>query len=614
LIFSWTELVGAAGGVAIVWVLARYAVLLVDLRSLKMGVRVLLRSGSQVKPVRLRSGAVEGIWRSILLLSANSRSLLTAKEIFDETISLSARLAGASDGEKQTSEVLLDVLVRQTGPEVIGAAVVLCDADSGEARVVHQVGLPQRRTDSALLMCFEAVLYQKELKMPGDEHRHWGYRSVEDGTCFDFSSFGIGLCLIVPLYDASAIRGGIWLGFREGGGVLSARRKEFVKAVAEHAAASFNAAEKAKERTEKSVKERDFLLGLSHDMRAPSNRALCVLREITRGEYGKLSHSQEEQLLIAEKSIQEQMALLADVMDFAKHQKGFLKANRVTFELKSAIRDLVHNVSSEAKRNGLTFTCQAIPHLAILCDLQHFRRMLNNIVTNAIRYTDKGGISLDFKLHAGYLDIVVADTGCGVDPDDRPFLFSEFCCGRNRADSGSVGLGLTVTKALAELNSGEVFFQPNPSGGSIFSLRLACCAIDSKVPAAMARLRCVVIVDDDPAACRSTGRMLSSIADTIIPAGSLKMACELISSMEPELVVTDYHLGDGDARPLIADTPGHIPIILLTGDSGAFQTIGESLRSRVTVLEKPIVRSELLSVVESALEKRYTQLSKAVNC
>ena len=153
---------------------------------LRNAVRSFARDGQYPSRISFRSRLLESIWRSVLLLGARERNLLSSKEVFDETIKLSARLAGASDEEKRASEALLDILTKQTSPDVAAAAVVLRDLESGELQVVHRVGILSGRTDPALLMCFDAVL-----DAANDEGNRWGYRTADDGTCFDFSMLGI---------------------------------------------------------------------------------------------------------------------------------------------------------------------------------------------------------------------------------------------------------------------------------------------------------------------------------------------------------------------------------------------------------------------------------------
>ena len=200
---------------------------------------------------------------------------------------------------------------------------------------------------------------------------------------------------------------------KQGSGVLSARKKEFVKALAEHAAASFYAAQKARERSEQGVKERDFLLGLSHDMRAPGSRALCILRELRSGHLGRIDNEQAEQLHAAEKAICEQMQLLSDILDYAKHQKGFLQASICDIPLALGLGEILSSYSRQAKKKGLYFVCDEIPNGIVHCDQQHLRRMLENLLSNAVCYTESGGISISFASNEQSLDINIADTGSG---------------------------------------------------------------------------------------------------------------------------------------------------------------------------------------------------------
>lgn len=565
-----------------------------ELSRLKEAVRSFCRGVNLPNRVRFRTKEAEGLWRSILMLGARDSSVERCRDVYDEAITLSARLAGSADEESNAAEALVDVLIKQTGPELVGVAVVLRDGTDDGLQVVSSAGVPKRRTETQLLICFDAVTDASRK----DVSIGWGYHLPEDDPCFDFSVFGIGLCLLVPLRDGEGICGGVWLGFKKRGESLPPRRKEFIQAMAEHAAASFYAARKARERTERSDRERDFLLGMSHDLRAPGNRALYAARDLLAGRMGKLTSEQYEHIEAVEHAIEEQLGLLSDVLDYTRHRKGFLEARRMRFSLRAALDRTVADYRDEATKQGLILRCESIPDIVVEVDPGHLRRMITNLLSNAVKYTDDGKVSVSFHRVEDRLTIMVADTGIGVQASERHWLFEEFRRGKRGEKKEGVGLGLALTKALAELNGGKVFYRPNPQGGSVFGIEIPCLSSEAERPrCTTVNLRSILVVDDDPAACRTIIRYIRDMADVVVPAGSVWEAIDIVKGLKPELIVSDLNLGDGDASEIfmrIADTTRRI---VVTGSSGVQMEDSGRVPPGTVFLEKPVERQVLRQAI-----------------
>ena len=599
--------------IALLWIISQCIRQKRELNLLLEAVRGYARFAVVPRQLVFNTPQVLGVWRSVLMLGAQSKIFERSRDMFEELISLTAHLAEAADEEQRTAEALVQVLHRQLMPDVQGIAVVLRTGSTGEIAVPASIGLPKARTDVALQMCLETAFDAAQL--PGNMNQEslcregagrwtypgrWGYYTPKDGPCFDFTTFGFELCLLVPLFAGEGISGAIWLGFGRHASGLTPHQRERTRALCEHAAASFFAARKAYERRVQSDQERDYLLGMSHDLRAPGVRALYSVRDLLEGGMGDVQPSQRTQLLKIECAVEEQMDLLGDVLDYAKHQRGMLETNAADVSLKEAFGAVLETFRAEAEMRLLSFHCEVDLSQRIEVDVRHFRRMIANVVSNAVKYTTSGGVTVVAAIEAGFVRIDVIDTGLGVPPAERSGLFEEFRRGTKMQLCDGVGLGLALTKALAERNRGFVRYRPNPEGGSIFSVAVPSAASEEKE---LFRADTVLVVDDDAATCRTFVRYLQGLTSSVVVAGSVTEAKEQLRTIMPKLVITDYQLGDGTALDMLCKLAQETPVIIVTGSAGLRKNALENGVRLLTVLEKPVSREMMRATVQKVLRE-----------
>ena len=179
-------------------------------------------------------------------------------------------------------------------------------------------------------------------------------------------------------------------------------------------------------------------------------------------------------------------------------------------------------------------------------------------------------------------------------------------------------MGLVITKTLSELNGGSLCFRPGEESGAVFSLRLRYTAGSG----GFALKECsrprlsfdtILVIDDDPAMCRSVIRMLQGAAKSIVPAGSVKQASELIASLSPELVISDLFLGDGLAADLFSAVPENIPFLILSGSSDAAELLSSYSRSALGIVEKPVDRNALFYAISECILRAAPEAKRLVN-
>lgn len=576
-----------------------------EAKKLKDAVRYICRKGYAPAKITFNNNVIHSVWKCILALESRGRGVLRIKDAYQDATALSLSLASAADEEARLIDVLLDLLLRQTAPDACAAAVLTKNKE-GEKQSEHlyrirQKGLPHERGESALSFCIEMAVENLS------DGRVWGYHLSSDNSFFDFSAFGIALCLLVPLDEKTSSNGYLWVGFRNKNTNLLQLRKEWLQALVEHAAASLNNVIKSREKNEKNLRERDFLLGISHDLRSPGNRALFAARELLNSETKSLSLFQREQVETIEKAIEEQLDILGNVLDYARHQRGFLEAMRTNCNIRSLITPILFEYAKEAELRSTKLIWQEIPSVEIKVDSRQFRRMLGNLLSNAIKYGNCNDIEVKFELSADVLRVKVCDNGIGISADHLGDLFKGFKRGKVGQRIEGVGLGLAMTKALCELNAAKIYYEPNYEKGSIFTLEFlfsVCTEDASELQNHFEYFDFILAADDDPAAVRYYIKSVRTFARRIAPASSIKDINNFLQTDIPDLIISDLHLQDGDITELLLRLPDSVGLIVISGDAN--QELLEKVKKRPIsrVLEKPADRDELQSIIKEVVQTR----------
>lgn len=244
-----------------------------------------------------------------------------------------------------------------------------------------------------------------------------------------------------------------------------------------------------------------FLSHLSHEFRTPLNSVMALSSLLLDGVDGDLSSEQRRQIGYIRKSANDLLDLVNDLLDLSKIEAGKLEVKPQRFAiaelfstLRGALKPLQPNGSVE-----LTFESGAIPEM--YTDEGKVAQILRNLISNALKFTEVGEVhvSAHHDSSAGKITFVVSDTGIGIALEDQAFIFEEFSQVEGRLQSGTkgTGLGLPLSRRLAELLGGELWVQSEPGKGSTFFLSLP---IElPRLPVAIEDVdrKLILIVDDD---------------------------------------------------------------------------------------------------------------------
>ncbi len=240
-------------------------------------------------------------------------------------------------------------------------------------------------------------------------------------------------------------------------------------------------AEKAREEAEKASQAKsEFLSNMSHGIRTPINAVLGMNEMILRECEDDNILTYSENVRVAGTTL---LGLINDILDFSKIEAGKIEILPVEYDLSSVLKDLVNMVQTRADDKGLTISLQFDPNTPkLLCgDEVRIKQVITNILTNAVKYTEKGTVTFSVGFNrceddanSILLRVAVKDTGIGIKPEDMDKLFSKFERieeKRNRNVEGT-GLGMTITKNLLEKMGSSLQAESTYGVGSTFSFAL----------------------------------------------------------------------------------------------------------------------------------------------
>jgi signal transduction histidine kinase/CheY-like chemotaxis protein len=348
----------------------------------------------------------------------------------------------------------------------------------------------------------------------------------------------------------------------------------------------------AKLRAEHSNQEKTiFLANMSHEIRTPMN-AIIGFSELLQGELREPKHRQYLQSIRA--SAGSLLLLINDILDMSKIEAGVMELRPEPTDLRE-VCDFIHTLFSEpAAKKNLRLECHVaenFPH-ALLLDRIRLRQILVNLVGNAVKFTDKGGIEVRVTWEKQEtssqvtLIIEIQDTGVGIPQDKLQTIFKPFVQAgayREKEKQGT-GLGLSIVKRLTEIMGGTVTVASVLEQGSAFSLRFPKVPISTRLPASETsspneeanfnelRAATLLVVDDNETNCQLIAGMFAGSHHRLFFGSSGEEAVVKARELKPDILLLDVRMpgiGGHGALAEIRKTPGleFMPIIAITASN-----------------------------------------------
>jgi signal transduction histidine kinase/CheY-like chemotaxis protein len=354
-----------------------------------------------------------------------------------------------------------------------------------------------------------------------------------------------------------------------------------------------------------------FLSNMSHEFRTPLNSIRALTQILLDRADGPLTSEQELQLNFVRAAAQSLAELVDDLLDIAKIEAGKIDVRPTRFsvaDLFSALRGMLRPLLVSDKVALRFDAADDLP--ALLSDEGKLSQILRNLISNALKFTERGEIRVSANLLADgkHIEFAVADTGIGIAKEDQERIFEEFVQVRNplQARVKGTGLGLPLCRRLATVLGGGITLDSVPGQGSIFTVRLPV-QLPSAAPelplppeklAIDPKLIPILVVEDQPDAQVVYEKMLRGTAYAPVSAHNLRQAREALQ-VNPAAVVLDIQLGYettwkwlGELKS--APDTASLPIIVVTSVEDPRKSFALGADA---YLDKPVGRTDLLNAL-----------------
>jgi PAS domain S-box-containing protein len=217
----------------------------------------------------------------------------------------------------------------------------------------------------------------------------------------------------------------------------------------------------------------DFVASASHELRTPLTSVLGYLELISDRE--DMPSGLATQLFVVQRNAQRLRALVTDLLVAAEAQDGGLDLHRTDSDLVQIVQEAVESARPYAATSGVDLRVEVPASMVTLVDAQRVRQVADNLISNAIKYNDAGGrVSVSLRQVDDSVELVVADDGIGISPEDQGRLFTRFFRGqeaRSRLTPGT-GLGLAIVRDIARAHGGDCTVSSEPGAGTTFTVTL----------------------------------------------------------------------------------------------------------------------------------------------
>lgn len=360
-----------------------------------------------------------------------------------------------------------------------------------------------------------------------------------------------------------------------------------------------------------------FLATMSHEIRTPMNGVLGTARLLKDA---GLDSKQGYYVDVINRSGTTLLAILNDVLDYSKIEAGHLEIRPVDFNLYSMVDDTKHLLDGRAKEKSLelAYTIESDVEKFWHGDVTRISQVLNNLVGNAIKFTDQGYVDIYVSLDPdcdGHVVFEVSDSGVGISEQEQVTLFDAFTQASGGVSSkGGTGLGLAISKRIVEAMNGKLLVESHVGEGSRFWFSIpldAGQAVEESEVISECKLKAkVLLIEDNPVNCMVAEGFLESMGHTVHTAIDGKQAKNAFKEQRFDIVLMDINLPDCDGIELLAELKqseaelGMTPTPMIAVSAHVYN---EEVQSYLAAgfdgyLPKPLDKDALCVMVQNSLD------------
>ena len=424
-------------------------------------------------------------------------------------------------------------------------------------------------------------------------------------TLNDEIFFALGLLMIVAALPMMVILGVGYARMYNRNILLQLQNVDLVKALEE----------KVKVANDANLSKSRFLAAASHDLRQP-HQALGLFVEAL--DHMEIEPQKKEILGKTKQAFHAMSALLDQLLDISKLDSANIEAEKQNILLQPLLHQVVMEHMGEAEKKGIELRLrptQAVVHT----DISMLTRIVSNLVTNAIRYTQSGGVLVGVRKKDGQPWLHVWDTGCGIADDKMDYVFQEFSQLDNpeRDREKGLGLGLAIVQRLVKILDVDLKVVSRPSQGSCFLVRLEPVREDKRMAEAIQNHNdkdvcglCMVVIDDDKIASEGIQTLLDVWGCKVKVFSSLEACLSSLAEAKscPDVIIADYRLRNQKTGIVAIESirvfcKKPVPALIITGDTDT-TVIDEAQEHDIPLLHKPVDPQTLKSFLADVKASR----------
>jgi PAS domain S-box-containing protein len=408
---------------------------------------------------------------------------------------------------------------------------------------------------------------------------------------------------------------------RDPGGRVSAL-VGVVEDISEHL--ELQASELRRQRAEASSRAKsEFLSRMSHELRTPLNAMIGFAQVMGLDPQAPLVPAQLERLQHIQKAGWHLLELINETLDLSRIEAGQVALNPARVSMLVEVQAVVAMLAPVAGRMDVAITvAPGLEGLQAQCDATRLRQVLTNLLSNAIKYNRRGGhVEVSAQAAGSEVELCVADDGLGMSEQQLADLFQPYNrLGRETSGVEGTGIGLVISRRLAELMGGSLHARSRPGLGSVFALRLPAAAptppsapaavADEWVPSAVRRL---LYIEDNQTNIEVMRGVLSARPSyQMHEATTGEAGWAALRALRPDLLLLDMGLPDLDGLELLArieadDDLARIPVIVVSADASPQRVELALTRGARSYVTKPFAAAAFLELVDRTLEAVDTQ-------
>lgn len=331
-----------------------------------------------------------------------------------------------------------------------------------------------------------------------------------------------------------------------------------------------------------------FLSNMSHELRTPLNSVIALSGVLNRRLSNKIPEEEHSYIEVIERNGKHLLELINDILDISRIEAGKEDIEVVKFNLQEVISNLAEMIRPQLRNKAVELKIhEAEEKIVLNSDPMKIRHILQNLIGNAVKFTEKGAIEISSSLHNNQVEIVVKDTGIGIAEEHLPHIFDEF----RQADSstsrkfGGTGLGLAIAKKYALMLGGNISVTSESEKGSVFNLILPLQITEDltptkeelsvqltpgiQLPNSKQTISTILLVEDSEPAIIQLRDILDESKYNLMVARNGNEALELIKTTIPDAMLLDLMMPGVDGFKVLetirgADTTANVPVLILT--------------------------------------------------